>query len=162
MTIIVLMGVAGSGKTTVGQALATHLGWEFLEGDQLHSPENRAKMARGQPLSDDERKPWLLALATHIRSHLRRKSPLIVACSALKASYRALVLLSADVKLVYLRADQKLIEERLQNRTDHFFSPQLIASQFATLEEPKEALTLSSCAPLPDLVAAICTHFGLD
>ncbi len=159
--IIVLMGVAGSGKTTVGQALATHLEWEFLEGDQLHSPENRAKMARGQALSDEERRPWLLALATHIRSHLRRKSPLVVACSALKASYRTLLLVSADVKLVYLRADQTLIEKRLKERPDHFFPPQLIASQFATLEEPKEALILSSCDPLPHLIAEICAHFGL-
>lgn len=137
MKILLLMGVSGCGKTTIGAALAERLGWEFLEGDALHPPANVAKMAAGTPLDDGDRWPWLRAIAERIDGWRRHGVSGVVACSALKRVYRdILVGPCADVRLVYLQGDRVLIAARLAARKNHFMPPGLLDSQFRTLEEP--------------------------
>ncbi|MEM7174446.1 MAG: gluconokinase [Chlamydiota bacterium] len=153
--IIILMGVAGSGKTAVGQALARALGFDFVEGDELHSAENRTKMSAGIALDDQDRMPWLAAIAMRIRDYLDQKRGLVVSCSALKAAYRKQLLLSPKVRLVYLKGDPTLIARRLKQRKKHFFNAQLLQSQFDTLEEPEEALTVHIDQPVAAIVATI-------
>jgi gluconokinase len=135
--VLVLMGVSGSGKTTVGKLLAERLGAAFADADDFHSAANKAKMHAGTPLDDADRKPWLAAIAAqldHWRAEGRRG---IVTCSALKRAYRAtLVAGRPDVQLVYLKGDQDLITHRLAGRHGHFMPASLLDSQFATLEEP--------------------------
>lgn len=139
--IVVVMGVAGSGKTTIGRALARRLGGEFIEGDSFHPQSNIDRMRSGQPLSDDDRSIWLTRLSREIA---RRKSagasvPTVLSCSALKKSYRAR-LREADrgLRLIYLTGSQDLLRERLVRRQDHFMPPTLLASQLSTLEPPQE------------------------
>ncbi|MBX6750465.1 MAG: gluconokinase [Micromonosporaceae bacterium] len=129
------MGVSGSGKTTVGRAIAAHAGWPFLDADDLHSPESVARMAAGIPLTDDDRWPWLDRVAGWIAA--RRGEPGIVACSALKRMYRDR-LRTADpgLRFVYLKATPREIADRLANRTGHFFPPALAQAQFNDLQEP--------------------------
>jgi gluconokinase len=141
--VIILMGAAGAGKTTVGSQLSHELGWRFRDGDALHPPENIAKMARGTPLTDDDRRPWLQALRASISEWIERGVDAVLACSLLTRAYRA-ALLSDDrtqvkhtqVKLVYLRASRPLLQARLTARTGHFAGVQLLESQLALLEEP--------------------------
>jgi gluconokinase len=138
--IVLVMGVSGSGKTTVGEKLAEHLRCSFAEGDDFHPPQNVAKMESGTPLSDSDRWPWLLTIAEQIDAYIARKQRLVVACSALKRSYRD-ILIGEDrenTHLVYLEGTQRLIRERMEARS-HFMPPALLKSQFTTLEEPKEA-----------------------
>jgi gluconokinase len=137
MTVLVLMGVSGCGKTTIGAALAERLGWEFLEGDALHPPANVAKMVAGVPLQDDDRWPWLCAIAARIDAwHAAGRSG-VVACSALKRAYRDILLgPRAGMRLVYLRGGYDVIAARLAARKGHFMPPNLLQSQFRTLEEP--------------------------
>jgi len=139
MPVLLLMGVSGCGKTTIGAALARRLGWDFLEGDALHPPANVAKMAAGTPLEDDDRWPWLRAIAARIDAWRAAGTSGVVACSALKRIYRD-VLIGAreDVRLVYLRGDKDVIAGRLMARRGHFMPPGLLDSQFRTLEEPGE------------------------
>ncbi|HEX3346590.1 MAG TPA: gluconokinase [Acetobacteraceae bacterium] len=135
--VLVVMGVSGSGKTTVAHKLAERLGWPFLEGDDLHPPSNVAKMASGIPLTDEDRLPWLHAIAAWIDERLAGHEPGVVTCSALKHAYR--VILVGDrphVRIVYLQGGKALIARRLSNRKGHFMPPTLLDSQFATLEEP--------------------------
>ena len=134
----VIMGVSGSGKTTIGAALARALAIPFLEGDELHPPANVQRMAQGVPLTDDDRRPWLLAIAQQLRDAKRGGLGLVVACSALKRSYRDLLRSAggADLQFVHLAADQTTIAERLAGRRGHFMPASLLESQFATLEEP--------------------------
>jgi len=135
--IIVLMGVSGGGKTTVGAALAQQLGVRFLEGDTLHPPKNIAKMQRGEPLDDADRLPWLHAIAAVIDDWRARGISGVVACSALKRAYRKILIgARADVRLVYLRGTRDMIAARLATRRGHFMPAALLDSQFATLEEP--------------------------
>ena len=155
------MGVAGSGKTTVGKALHTILGWPFLEGDDLHPEKNRKKMAAFEPLTDEDRAPWLAAIAQAMRDALEKNRPLIVSCSALKASYRKTLLFSPNIKLVYLQSARGVILQRVSKRRGHFFPKQLVASQFATLEPPSDALTLQSNRPPRELALLICAKLGL-
>lgn len=135
--VIVLMGVSGAGKTTVGLRLADMLGWEFFDGDVFHPSANIDKMAAGIPLTDEDRWPWLRALHDFIHERLMVGAPAIVACSALKAAYRDVLLDGNDgAHLVYLKGSRALIQRRLEARTDHFFDPALLDSQFEALEEP--------------------------
>lgn len=134
------MGVAGSGKTSVGQALADVTGWEFHDADSFHSVAAKDKMSRGEPLTDADRTPWLQTMGEAIAQWLQAEKNTILACSALKASYRQI--LSADdprVKLVYLKGGYELIDQRLRDRISHFMKPNLLQSQFDTLEEPTPA-----------------------
>jgi gluconokinase len=137
MTIAVLMGVSGSGKTTIARGVAQRMGWRLIEGDSFHPPENVAKMHAGTPLTDADRWPWLRAIAREIDAMRARGEPAVVACSALKRSYRDILIGSRkDVVLVYLQGSKALIAGRLAARQGHFMPPALLDSQFATLEEP--------------------------
>jgi len=135
--IVLLMGVAGAGKTTVGKLLAGRLGAAFAEGDVFHTPANVAKMSQGVPLDDADRLPWLKAIAREIARARDEGRALVVACSALKRTYRDILTGGrADVRLVYLSGPRELIQGRMDARRDHFMPPTLVASQFAALEEP--------------------------
>lgn len=137
--VAVIMGVSGCGKTTVAAPLASTLGWQFQEGDALHSPENVEKMRSGTPLTDADRIPWLQRIAARIDDWLLRNEPGVLTCSALKRSYREIVVGNRpDVALVYLKGSQDLIQSRLAARRDHFMPPALLQSQFATLQEPAD------------------------
>ncbi|MFN2566399.1 MAG: gluconokinase [Gemmatimonadaceae bacterium] len=135
--LYVVMGVAGSGKSTVGAGLARALDVDFVEGDEYHPRENVERMGRGIPLTDDDRAGWLRVLAGRIRQAKDAGSGLVMTCSALKRSYRDVLRDAADdLQLVYLRGSRELIAERLANRRGHFMPASLLDSQFATLEEP--------------------------
>jgi gluconokinase len=152
--IILLMGVQGSGKTTVGRALAEHLGWRFADADEFHPPENIAKMAAGIPLDDRDRAPWLAELRTEIDRTLADRSNLVLTCSALKERYRQR-LLTDGVALVYLRGTRELIASRLESRAGHFAKLDLLNSQFADLEEPTNALTIDVSSSVEEIVKEI-------
>ena len=136
------MGVTGSGKTTVGQALAARLGWKFTDADDFHSAANVRKMSQGTPLDDADRAPWLAALREAILQWMREHRSVVIACSALKRSYREQLCLSEEVKMVYLRGSFELIRERLRSRCEHFATEAILASQFAAVEEPGEGEAL--------------------
>ncbi len=137
--IVLIMGVSGSGKTTVGEYLAERLRCAFAEGDEFHPPANVAKMRGGTPLDDSDRWPWLLLIAEQVDAYIARKQHLVVACSALRAAYRDVLIGDReDCHLVYLAGSKDLIRKRMEARS-HFMPPALLDSQFATLEEPAEA-----------------------
>jgi carbohydrate kinase (thermoresistant glucokinase family) len=164
MTIVVMMGVSGCGKTTIAMKLAERLGWQMLEGDKLHPPANVAKMSAGTPLDDKDRWPWLRAIAGAIDDWRASGVSGVVACSALKRAYRDILIGSrADVVLVYLQGSHDLIAARMAARHGHFMPAGLLDSQFATLEEPGEAERpiVVSIAPAPDaIVEAIIEELG--
>ena len=159
--VVVLMGVAGSGKTTVGRRLAGELGWKFYDADDFHPPANVEKMSRGVPLTDDDRRPWLEALRGLVRDSLTRDESAVLACSALKESYRQSLLADERARLVYLKGDYDTIFKRLTNRRGHYMKPGLLDSQFAALEEPAGVLHLDASLPPDDLVRAIRRRLGL-
>lgn len=135
--VIVVMGVASSGKTSLGERLAERLGWPFRDADSFHPPANVAKMAGGTPLTDEDRKPWLAAIAAWIDELRAAGKNGIVTCSALKKAYREVIVgKRPDVALVYLKGSRELIGQRMAQRQHHFMPPALLDSQFATLEEP--------------------------
>ena len=153
---IVVMGVSGSGKTTVGALLAGRLGWNFVDGDDLHPPANVAKMRAGTPLTDEDRWPWLDVIAAWIDT-ARAARPGVVTCSALKRVYRDRLLADRpDVRLVYLHGSYDVIATRQAARQGHFMPASLIASQFATLEEPgADERAISIAVDLePDVIVA--------
>ena len=160
-TVVVVMGVAGAGKTTVGRALADALGWRFHDADDFHAPESVARMRAGLPLDDARRAPWLAELRALIVATLGAGESAVLACSALRHAYRdALVPRDAGgvVRFVHLRVSPAVLESRLGARTGHFAPAALLASQLATLEEPdaaEPALALDGERPVPELVAAI-------
>ncbi|HEY4901111.1 MAG TPA: gluconokinase [Terriglobales bacterium] len=159
--VIILMGVTGSGKTTIGLALAAALQWRFADADDFHSPSNVAKMKTGIPLDDADRLPWLASLHEAIAAWLEAGTNVVLACSALKQTYREQLLVSPDVKLVYLRGSRELISQRLSQRHGHYMDPNLLPSQFATLEEPREAVVADVDATVPDSVAYIRKALGV-
>ncbi len=137
--IVILMGVSGTGKTTIGQLLARDLGWSFYEGDDFHSQKNVAKMRDGLPLNDEDRIPWLQALHNLVLDLITKSQRAVITCSALKQTYREWFTDGQPrVSLVYLRGNYTLIHRRLQSRTMHFMKPDLLASQFRALEEPHD------------------------
>lgn len=141
-TIIVVMGVAGVGKSTVGQLLAAELGCEFLDGDSLHPPANIQKMTMGIPLTDADRAPWLAAIHARIVESFERGRNLVVACSALKQRYRETLAEGVPITWIYLKGSEEVLRARLLERQHHFFKAQMLASQFADLEEPADALVI--------------------
>ena len=152
---IILMGVSGSGKTSVGTALAARLGWDFFDGDDFHSPENVAKMANGIPLNDNDRAPWLAALNAKIRECMANQRPGVLACSALKQQYRKRLLAgNPGVQIIYLKGDYDLIAARMMARS-HYMKPGMLQSQFDTLEEPADAITIDIEAPVDRIVEKI-------
>jgi gluconokinase len=153
--IVVLMGVSGCGKTAVGQALAADLGWPFLDGDDFHPASNVAKMAAGTPLTDADRWPWLDRLAAEMAAINARGADAVVACSALKESYRDRFARAGDVRYVHLKGDHDTIAARLAGRSHRYMPPTLLASQFATLEEPGEAIVVDVRDAIPAQVQKI-------
>lgn len=146
------MGVSGSGKSTIGKLLADSLQWEFSDADNFHSPDNVEKMRRGIPLSEADRMPWLQDLQTAIKHWLEENKNVVLACSALKDSYRQYLLLDRDrIKLVYLKGSYELIQMRLQERSNHYMSEKLLNSQFYTLEEPLDTMSMDVAQP-PDII----------
>jgi gluconokinase len=141
--VIIVMGVSGSGKTTIGRALADALHWHFSDADDFHSPENVEKMRRGIALTDEDRKPWLCAMRAAIEQSKRDESGHVLACSALKKNYREILGRNdPDVKFVYLQGGFDLISQRLKDRKSHFFNAALLRSQFDALEIPSDALVV--------------------
>ena len=140
--IVVVMGVAGSGKTTIGKMLADAIACPFLEGDSLHSRANVEKMSRGIPLTDADRAPWLSAIHARMVEARDRGHSLVVGCSALKQSYRNVLANGLPITWVYLKGSPELIRSRLLHRTSHFMKADMLASQFAALEEPSDALVV--------------------
>ncbi|GAX44090.1 carbohydrate kinase [Tolypothrix sp. NIES-4075] len=160
--IILVMGVSGSGKTTIGQLLAESLHWEFRDADSFHSPENIEKMRHGIPLNDLDRMPWLLAMQQAIQDWLQENKNVVLACSALKDSYRQYLLIGDEaVKLVYLKGSFELIKKRLQERHHHFMSEKLLKSQFDTLEEPSDAISVDVSQSPEEIVQNIITTLGI-
>lgn len=156
------MGVSGSGKTTVGRLLARTINWDFSDADDFHPAANIAKMRRGIALDDADRIPWLLELQSTIADWLQTKKNVVLACSGLKATYRDL--LSVDrtqVKLVYLKGDFELISQRLQQRSNHYMKPNLLSSQFATLEEPQNAIIIDASQRPEEIVQQIISYLGV-
>jgi carbohydrate kinase (thermoresistant glucokinase family) len=163
--VVVLMGVAGAGKSTVGEALSAALGWPFRDADSFHPPANVEKMSRGLPLDDADRAPWLAAIAQWIDERLASGKSGIVSCSALKRTYRHRIIGERDgVRLIYLKGDRELIARRLGARKGHFMPASLLDSQLATLEEPaaeERAVAISILPPPADVAGAVIAALGL-
>ena len=151
---IIVMGVSGVGKTTIGTALAKDLGWIFADADEFHPPANIEKMSRGIPLNDDDRVPWLQAIRNHIVNRMNKGESGVVTCSALKRKYRDVLQVNEQVKFVYLKGDYDLILERMQTR-DHFMKPEMLKSQFEALEEPKEAIVVNVEKKVEEIVKTV-------
>jgi gluconokinase len=161
-TVVLLMGVAGCGKTTVGLQLAARLGWSFRDADDFHPPANVAKMSSGMPLDDRDRAPWLAAIRAFIEAALARGESAVVTCSALKAAYRAAAMPPGDgVKLVHLTGSFELILARLNARQGHFMKPEILESQFATLEPPASAVAIDVAHSPEEIVAEIRRRLAL-
>jgi gluconokinase len=149
---IIVMGVSGSGKTTVGTALAKELNWTFADADNYHPPANVQKMARGEALTDTDREPWLLRLRALIEQHLLEQQPLVLACSALKASYRQTLTANLEgVKVVFLNGSREVIRDRMKSR-EHFMPASLLESQLNTLEPPENAIVVNIALSIEGMV----------
>jgi gluconokinase len=159
--VILIMGVTGAGKSTVGTLLAKKLSWTFLEADDFHSLENRRKMHLGIPLTDEERLPWLTAIHSEMLRRTTGGENIVVACSALRQSYRELLSANLQVALVYLHGTPEELHRNLAARAHHFAGESLVPSQLATLEEPANALIEDIAQPVEQIVANICTSLKL-
>jgi gluconokinase len=160
--ILVLMGVSGSGKTTVGKVLAEKLGWHFVEADDYHSEANKAKMHAGIPLTDEDRRPWLHALADRIDQARDRGEDIVLACSVLKHDYQVYLRQGMDlVHYVYLQGTEAQIRERLAHGKGHFMNPSLLDSQFEALEPPEHAVRVDIGPPPGELADQIIARLGL-
>lgn len=159
--IVVLMGVCGSGKTKVGRTLAASLSWPFYDADDFHPPANIEKMAAGIPLTDDDRWPWLDRIVDALADAGADRDNAVLACSALRQSYRDRLMRAGSVRFVYLKGDIATIAARLANRTHDYMPPSLLPSQFATLEEPADALVVDVRTDLDEKIAAIRDGLGL-
>ena len=153
--VILVMGVSGSGKTTIGEMLSAQLNWPFIDGDSLHSAANIAKMAAGIPLTDDDRAPWLQSIHDVMEGWRMQHKNGIIASSALKEKYRQILLTSPEIKLVYLRGSYDLIYSRMQHRPGHYMKPEMLQSQFAALEEPNDAVVVDISESAEQIVASI-------
>jgi gluconokinase len=153
--IILVMGVSGSGKTSIGEALARKRGCLFTDADSFHPKANRDKMAAGIPLTDEDRLPWLRAVADAIRNAIIGGRDHVFACSALKAEYRRILDPRGECKLVFLQGSRELLAERLAGRRGHFFDPSLLDSQLDTLEEPQDATIIDIAQPLSTILQAL-------
>ena len=160
--IVLLMGVSGVGKSTVGERLASRLSWRFHDADDLHSPASIARMRSGRPLDDEARMPWLEAVRDLIRDLARERVHAVVACSALKASYRAMLLDGiADVRVVHLTAPAEVLHRRVGERAGHFMPTALVDSQVATLEPPAGAVDIDATKPVDEVVQEIVVALDL-
>ena len=153
--IIIIMGVAGCGKSTIGSMLAHKLGWDFYDADDFHSESNRMKMAQNIPLTDEDRAGWLDSLRSLIGQNIQNGKPIVLACSALKKSYRDILMINEQVEFIYLRGTYEQIEARLLQRSGHFMSAKMLASQFDILEEPQDALTIDITHTPQEIISTI-------
>jgi gluconokinase len=162
---LVVMGVSGSGKSTIAEKLAERLGWSYEDGDKYHPAGNVAKMSAGHPLTDEDRWPWLQAIAGEIERVCKAGGHVVMACSALKRAYRDILVHGRnDVRIVYLKGTQDLIAKRMALRKDHFMPPGLLDSQFATLQPPgadENPVTVSIDAPIQTIVDDIIHALGI-
>jgi gluconokinase len=162
--IILVMGVEGSGKSTVGRALAEDLGWQFADGDDFHSAANKEKMHRGLALTDEDRAPWLAALHEQIVRWHDQQTNAVLAASALREKYRQQLFAGipkADFHIVYLYGPASLLAQRIRNRVGHFAPPTMLDSQLATLEPPSDAIAISIAQTVPEQVKEIRTALHL-
>jgi gluconokinase len=160
--VIIMMGAAGAGKTTIGRALAAELGWTFVDGDELHPDRNIEKMRAGAALTEADRAPWIAAVHATVARAVDRRQHTVLACSALKERYRQTI--RGDlrpIRFVYLRASEALLRARLEQRQGHFFDPRLLATQLHDLEEPADALTLDALQAPEAILAEIRREFGV-
>jgi len=162
--VIIVMGVSGSGKSTVGEMLAARLRWAYHEADDFHPQANVEKMSKGMPLNDQDREPWLDAIRVIILKHLQDKSSAVITCSALKENYRQQLKPNDNeaVEFVFLQGDFDLINERMQQRAGHFMKAEMLKSQFDTLEPPKDALTVDISPDPQTICDEIVKAFALD
>ena len=162
--VILIMGIAGAGKSTVGRCLADELGWPFFDGDDFHPAANVDKMRQGIALTDADRLPWLEKIRAVIIDRVRLDRPAVLACSILKARYRAMVNAGCEqqVRLVYLKGSMDLLRARVTHRADHFMRQELLDSQFAILEEPVDALLIDAALPPKEIVRQIRARLGLQ
>ena len=159
--VVLLMGVAGSGKTLIGGLLAKKLNWEFADADRFHPAANIQKMSQGVPLSDADRQPWLLAMRRAITGWIKSEQNTVLACSALKQQFREQLTVGAEVRTVYLKGAPHLIYERLSHRKAHFMKAEMLASQFADLEEPTDAIVINISQSPDQIVSEIQRNLGL-
>jgi len=159
--IVIVMGVVGAGKTTIGHLLAEQLSWEFTDADDFHPPSNVEKIRHGISLTDDDRRPWLQQLRETVARWIAEDRNVVLACSALKRSYRQELEVGSQVRFVYLKGSAALIAERLRHRRGHFAGEQILASQYADLEEPEEAVTVDIAFTPQQIVAEIREKLGL-
>ncbi len=160
--VILLMGVSGSGKTTVGRLLASQMGWEFADGDDYHPAANVQKMRNGIPLTDADRAPWLRTLRDLVAGWIAAGKNAVLACSALKGSYREELHVSPDVQVVYLRGTPQLLQARLRARVGHFMTERMLQSQLATLEEPEDAVVVEIDRSPEEIVKEIRARLALS
>ena len=163
---LIVMGVSGSGKSTIGEKLAQRIGWRYEDGDKFHPASNVAKMSAGQPLTDEDRWPWLRAIANEVDRVCDAGEHVVIACSALKRAYRdVLVHGRGDVRIIYLKGTEELIASRLALRKGHFMPPGLLASQFKTLEPPDSSenpVTVSIDASVETIIDDIVRQLRLN
>jgi len=159
--IIIVMGVSGSGKTTIGSLLARDLGWDFYDADDFHPPQNITKMSRGLALNDEDRLPWLLELRALIRDCIHNEKQAVIACSALREIYRTSLCVSDIVKFVHLKGSFEVIRQRLLNRQNHFMTADLLTNQFSTLEAPADGLSMDISLPPGQIIKAIRIALGI-
>jgi gluconokinase len=160
--IAIVMGVTGSGKTTVARLLAEHLGWTFADADDFHPPANVEKIAHGIPLTDEDRGPWLARLRVQITNWIANGQNAVLACSALKRTYRQELSVGPEVRFVYLKGSPDLIARRLRLRRGHFADEKILASQFADLQEPEAAVTVEISQTPEKIAADIRERLGLE
>ncbi|HXT18209.1 MAG TPA: gluconokinase [Gemmatimonadaceae bacterium] len=162
--VVVVMGVSGAGKTAVGQALADATGWRFVEGDAYHPASNIEKMSHGIGLTDEDRRPWLAALRDVVEQVVREDDHAILACSALKHDYRETLRVpnaGRAVRFVFLDVPPEVLAQRLAERKHHFAPPELLHSQLATLEKPRDALRVDGARPIPEIVEQVVNELRL-
>jgi gluconokinase len=154
--VLIVMGVGGCGKTTIGQLLSAALDCSFIDADNFHPAANVRKMETGNPLTDEDRLPWLEILAEKVREHIRQEQPMVLGCSALKKAYRQVLCVEPKyVQFIYLRGDYDTIAQRLQARENHFMKATLLQSQFAALEEPEKAIVVDINPSPSEILATI-------